>query len=998
MTRLALPALLRRAFAAPLLLAALTAISASDLAAQVTQSAGGTSAAAADPKTKRPLTIADYSRWRTIEGAQLSGDGRWVAYGLRFANVVTPDAKPELHIRNLDTNQEIVVKDGSSATFSSDSRWVVYQIEPPPPPRNARRVAGADSTADSTRARDTTATPKRRAELRELATGRTQSWEDIQSATFSPTASHLLLRRRPPTGSRGGSGAGEGQGGGGGGFGGQQSGAAPNIRGTDALLHELSTGRTQFLGSVGDAAFNRRGDLLAFSVEANLKDGNGLFVADLATGRTHVLDNDARTYSRLTWNDSGTGVAVLKGKDVPKMREKENALLVVPAVRTAFASATRVPSVRLDSAAAGFPRGWVISDRATLDWSDDSRRVFFGAMRQTAAPDTGKRRSTDSLPDVDVWRTQDERIVSLQMIRADADRNFTFREALDVASGRFVRLADSTMREVEVAPDGRWAIGRDIRGYVADYGRPRADIYRVNPATGERTLVLKGQPVQQHVFGFSPDGRGWLYWKDEKIQRYDLDANTTRTLGSNAPSFINAEWDYPGLKPSYGIAGFTADGRGVIAHHRYDLWLLPLDGSAARNLTNGEGGKNEIQFRVVRTTPPDPMAPRLQREGRLIDLARPVTLSAYGEWTKKSGYYTLTGNRLEPVVYDDAAFSTPMRAARAERYLFTRQTFVEFPDLRVSGPAFAQARKISDANPQQAEFIWGRRVLFDYTLKDGKRAQGILAIPDDYRDGEKRPMIVTFYEKNSQNMHRHTPPSFIASLNATPVEAMSRGYLFMLPDVYFRTGQSHSDMLEAVEAATRKVIELGYADPKRIGVHGHSYSGEGAAFIATQSKMFAAVGMGAGVTDLTSDFSQSWGWAYQVNAGSGQNAFEYYLNSQGRWGFSPWDKPEVYRFESALTHAPAVQVPILIMHGTADPTVAFSEGMNFYSALRYNNKTAYLLAYPGEGHGLRGLANRRDLTIRYFQFFDHYLKGTPAPKWMTEGVPYLLKDEVKEPK
>ena len=84
------------------------------------------------------------------------------------------------------------------------------------------------------------------------------------------------------------------------------------------------------------------------------------------------------------------------------------------------------------------------------------------------------------------------------------------------------------------------------------------------------------------------------------------------------------------------------------------------------------------------------------------------------------------------------------------------------------------------------------------------------------------------------------------------MEAVSRGYITMLPDIHFRTGSSHSDMLECVEAATRKVIEMGYVDPKRIGVTGHSYGGEGAAFIGTRSKMFAAVGMGAGVTDLYS--------------------------------------------------------------------------------------------------------------------------------------------------
>jgi dipeptidyl aminopeptidase/acylaminoacyl peptidase len=342
-------------------------------------------------------------------------------------------------------------------------------------------------------------------------------------------------------------------------------------------------------------------------------------------------------------------------------------------------------------------------------------------------------------------------------------------------------------------------------------------------------------------------------------------------------------------------------------------------------------------------------------------------------------------------VYEDAAFSTPVKAMKADTYLLTRQTFGEFPNLRVSGYGFKESKRITDANPQQAEFRWGRRVLFDYKNKDGVRLQGILALPDDYQPGEKRPMIVTFYEKNSQNMHRYNAPSYLTGMGGSPMQAVSEGYITMLPDVHFRTGSSHSDMLECVEAAVRKVIELGYADPRRIGVTGHSYGGEGAAFIGVRSKLFAAIGMGAGVTDLYSDFSQSWGWSYQVTGGSGANGNDYYIYGQGRWGVSPWDNPELYHFESALTHAKDAVAPFLIMHGTADPTVDFSEGMNFYNALRYNNKSAVMLAYPNEGHGLRGMANRKDLTIRFFEFFNHYLKGAPAPKWMTEGVPFLKK-------
>jgi dipeptidyl aminopeptidase/acylaminoacyl peptidase len=691
---------------------------------------------------------------------------------------------------------------------------------------------------------------------------------------------------------------------------------------------------------------------------------------------------------------------VLKGADVDKMRERANVLLVYPDIRAAVGDAAPVPVVLDPAKAAGFPAEWVVSDRATVSWSDDNKRVFFGIKEQVAAPDSGTRKSTDELANVDVWNSADERIQSQQMIRAEADRNVTFRSGFDVAATKFVKLADETMRELEVAQDGRWAVGRDTRGYIHDYKRAAADFYRVDTATGVRTLMFKNQLTGSHVFGISPDGRFFLYWKDNKFQGYDLDNATTRTLGGNSSvSFIDMEFDHPGPKPSYGIAGYADDGKSVIAQHRYDLWQVPLDGSAARNLTNGIGAKGEVRFRYVRTEPPDPLAgpPGGGRGGgagarNTIDLAKPVTMSAYGEYTKKAGFYERTPDgAVRELVFEDAVFSTPEKAAKADKFLFTRQTFTEFPDLRVSGPGFKDSKKITDANPQHAEFLWGRRVLFDYKNKEGVRLQGILALPDDYKAGEKRPMLVSFYEKNSQNMHRYTAPSYLTGMGSVPVQALSQGYITMLPDIHFRTGSSHSDMLDCVEAAVKKVIEMGYVDPTKIGVHGHSYGGEGAAFIGTRSKMFAAVGMGAGVTDLTSDFSQSWGWTYQVTGGSGANGNDYYIYGQGRWGVSPWDDPELYRFESALTHAKDAAQPFLIMHGTADPTVSFTEGMNFYNALRYNGKNAIMLAYPGEGHGLRGMANRKDLTIRYFEFFDHYLKGAPAPKWMTEGVPFINK-------
>jgi dipeptidyl aminopeptidase/acylaminoacyl peptidase len=978
----------------------------------------------AQTTAKKAMTIDDYTKWRSIAGQEISPDGKWVAYTLQFTNTVPAESKPVLHLLNLDTSEDVTVADATGATFSPDSKWVVYHVDPAaaqrgrggrggagasggaPPAAPQSGGAGSQATGAS-HAGATPPAPPRRIELRNLSTGAVRSWQDIGTFAFSATSSHLYLRRR---GGEAPSDGGGRRGGGGpppaqppAGAAGQNGGApaaATAPRGQDTVLLDLRTGRYQLLGSVADIAFNRTGELLAYTVDAAVKDVNGLFVIDTRTGRTTAFDNDAKRYNRLAWNDEGNALAVLRGSDVEKMREKDNVLLAFPDVAAALKDDASAPAaVVLDPAKAdGFPKGWVVSDRAGLAWSDDGKRVFFGMKEQVASPDT-TRKTTDEAPDVDVWNTADDRVQPLQMIRANQDRNFTFREAFDVPTRRFVKLADESMRDLEVGPDGTWAVGRDARSYLRDQTKlPAADFYRVNTTTGERTLIAKGLLTGQHVFGISPQGTCFLFWKDSRFQAYDLAAGTTRTLGgTTAPSFIDVEYDHPGTKPSYGIAGYTSDGKAVIVNHQYDLWLLPLDGSAPTNLTGGLGSKNEIRFRLVRTAPLDPAEPRAARNRGTYDLTKPVTLSAYGQWTKKDGFYELAGGQMKELVYEDADFSTPVKARKADTFLFTRQTFVEFPDLRVSGPGFADSKKITDANPQQKDYLWGHRILFDFKNKDGVRLQGILAVPDDYKPGEKRPMIVTFYEKNSQNMHVYTPPVYMVSMGRMPTQAVSDGYLTMMPDVHFRTGSSHSDMLECVEAGTRKVIEMGYADPKRIGVIGHSYGGEGVAYIGTMSKMFAAIGMGAGVVDLANDFNMNWGWTYAAPGGSGDTAFQYYLYDQGRWGFSPWDQPDRYRNESALTWAPKAVAPFLIMHGTSDPTVGFINGLAFYNALRYNNKKAVLLAYPNEGHHLGGLANQRDLTVRFFEFFDHYLKGAPAPKWLEQGVPFLEKDAVKEP-
>ena len=600
----------------------------------------------AQTAAKKPLSVEDYPKWRSITGQEISADGKWVAYVLQLTNVPTTETKPVLHILDLATNTDVAVPHATEASFSPDSKWIAYQIDPNPARGRGGRGTGAPAPGETPptdppgppatppvappptpptppdapttpatqppaqpggRGAATPPAPPRRVELRNLATGTVQSWENIGTFTFSPTSTHLFLKRRPAE-AAGGTGGGRGgaataPGGAPGAAGIPPVGSGP--RGTDTILLDLRTGRHQLLGSVGDILFNRTGTLLAYTVDDAVKDGNGLFVFDTRSGRTVALDNDAKQYNRLAWNEDGNSVAVLKGNDVEKMREKDNLLVVFTDVPAAIGLDDIAPRPILFEPAKteSFPKGWVVSDRAALQWSEDNKRVFFGIKQQVAAPDT-TRRTTDERQDVDVWNTADERIQSLQMIRAEADRNFTFRQAFDITASRFVKLSDETMRELEVAPDGKWAVGRDSRGYILDQKRPAADFYRVDTSTGERTLIVKAtaarRPHPGHLAarddvpvlarqpfpGLRPRGRRG----ETARQRHGGELRRHRRRSSRCQAVLRHR-------------RLHQRRQGVIAQHKFDLWLVPLDGSAPKNLTNGAGAKSETRFRYVRTQP-----------------------------------------------------------------------------------------------------------------------------------------------------------------------------------------------------------------------------------------------------------------------------------------------------------------------------------------------------------------------------------------------------------
>jgi dipeptidyl aminopeptidase/acylaminoacyl peptidase len=947
----------------------------------VAQATPASASTAPRADNKRAMTVADYGKWRTIRDVAISDDGNWASYGYQQRRV-----DDTLFVKNLTTGAEQRVPRASRAQFADDSRWIAYFVAEPIRPNDQQQQQQQQQT-------DTPQNGPAKLELRDLTNGATVSWDNVASFAFSKGSSALIVRKARP-GAAPDAAGGRGRGGGApvapGSAGGRAgAGAPPAVAGTDLILHHLRDGSDELIGSVSSSEFNKAGTLLAYTVSSTERDGNGLYLVSIGGWQRRMLDNARADYSRLTWDDSGSAIAALRGMDRRGFTEKENTLLAFAGLDGPEPTAFVLGRQQL----AGLPDSMVISEKGPLSWSPDHSKVFVGLKEQEARPPV-RRDSTavvEPIGNVDVWHWKDPYIQPVQMVRAQQDRNRTFTASVLLAQKKVVPLADARMDRVQLTKDGNWGVGQDDKDYVDDWKPQLTDIYRVSTMTGERTPVLKGQ---ERTLGLSPDGKYFLYWKGGHVWSYDVAANKHVNITKSAPvSFVNVDEDHVGEKPAYGVTGYTKDGKSVVLDHKYDLWVVPLDGSgAARNLTNGAGSKTDTRFRYVKLEPdesPNAFGPGGFGGGRggagtstTIDLSKPIVLSTFSEPDKKAGFSQLDGDKLTKLVFEDRMFGRPVKAKNADRVLLSRETFVEFPDYWVTDSRFTNPQRLTSANPQQAEFAWGHRILFDYKDKDGHKLQGTLAVPDDYQLGQKRPMIVDYYEKNSQNLNRYEIPRYATAPQY--VDYVSNGYLVMVPDIYYHTGRSHTDMLNSIEAAVKKVSDLGYADPKRVGLHGHSYSGQGSAYISTQSKMFSAVIAGAAAVDLVADFNQLW-----KTTGTNQHRYDTY--GQGRFGTNPYENLDLFIDQSAVFHAKTMNTPLLLVQGTNDGSTEWLQGVEFYNALRFLNKPVIFLSYEGESHGFTRYDNQYDVEVRMHQFYDHYLKGAPAAEWIANGVPFIKK-------
>jgi dipeptidyl aminopeptidase/acylaminoacyl peptidase len=367
-----------------------------------------------------------------------------------------------------------------------------------------------------------------------------------------------------------------------------------------------------------------------------------------------------------------------------------------------------------------------------------------------------------------------------------------------------------------------------------------------------------------------------------------------------------------------------------------------------------------------------------------------MLLSAENEETRDSGFYREKVNSdalPQKLLMAAKDFSNPAKARDADVLIMNASRFDQFADIWVTNSTFREMKRVSNGDAQRAAFNWGTGELVKFKNVDGVALKGLLLKPDNFDPRKKYPMMVYIYERLSQGLHAFRSPGPGTSIN--PTFYVSNGYLVFMPDIVYTIGYPGQSALKCVLPGIQAVVDKGFVKEDAIGIQGHSWGGYQIAFMVTQTNRFKAAAPGALVANMTSAYSG-------IRWGTGLPRQFQYERSQSRIGGSLWDYPLRFLDNSPIFRADRVETPLLMLHNDEDDAVPWYQGIEYFLALRRLGKEAYMFNYNGEKHGLRKRINQKDYTRRLQEFFDHFLKGAPAPEWMEKGIPYLQREKEKE--
>ena len=875
---------------------------------------------ALEVNAQRAMTVDDLQAWRRVTQKVISNDGQWAAA------VMAPwKGDAEAQIFSADGKQAAAYPLAAEVAFSASSGYAVMKMVP------------AEKDVEELKLKKTKKEdmPMDALLIRNLLTGEEWTADSVRSYRLAEAADWIAYQ----TGRK------------------------------DSILHIASADGKQTLTTtnVSDYGFAKKAAAL-FYVTTDTLDTllPGLYVWTAGTGQPVLIKSGDGKFEQMAFDEKGELLAFL-------YTDKEDKTGTTTALW--LAEGAKEAALVLDRASDGMYSGWTISPNGKMRFSKDAARLFFGTAPEPLQKDTTVL--DDNRPNVQVWSWDEPVQYTVQSYNVKKDLKKSYSAVLHLSGKRMVQLADTLLPEAALTEDGvgDYALLSDSRPYSLSSmweGRTRSDYYSVSLTTGERRQLAKADYTRLRI---SPAGKYAYGYNETDSCWYTFDmASGTRHQLTTPDSFVawDEEDDHPDYPEAYGAVGWTEDDDRLIILDRYDLWALSpsADSSPVRLTTDGR--ESQRRYKLVRLDP----------EKHYIDTGERQLLTAFDEKAKTNSFFSADlGKAGKPKLLagGEYNYSGALKAKNAEMMLFTKENFQTFPDVYVSDLGMKKPLRLTDGVKQQEEFIWGSVELISWSSFDGVTLEGVIYKPSDFDESRQYPMIVNFYERNAETLHKyHTPEAHRSTIDY--MLYLSNGFIIFNPDVrYSVDGFPGEDCYNCVLSGVNAVVSHGYVDSSRIGAQGHSWGGYQTAYLATRTNLFAAIESGAPVVNMFSAYGG-------IRWGSGLARSFQYEHTQSRLGGTPWDATSRYFENSPLFFMDKVHTPILIMHNDSDGHVPWYQGIEFFVAMKRLGRPVWMLNYVGEPHWPLKNPNKKDFQIRMFQFFCHYLKDEPMPKWMSEGV------------
>ena len=887
---------------------------------------------------KKPLDHSVYDLWESVTQVLISNDGNYAVY------VVAPqDGDSVLYVKNVKTQAATRIDRGYNARITDDSRYVVFQIKPLQAEKKEARKQ--KKSADEQ--------PVDSLGWLHLGTQKVERIPEVKSFKMPEKASGFFAysTRMPKDTVT------------------QKKEEKPEA----LILYYFKTGIYDTIPYVDNYTVSKNGKYLAYGTKPLEKDSAavpGAYLYDTNLRNATALMEGKGDYKLQSFDEEATQFVFFATTDTTKRD---------PKVYNLYYTRTANPEVRLiaDTLSPQMPQNWAVNTIRNTSFSHDGSKLYFGISPMIAPKDTTLDES--ELAKLDVWHYQDDYVQPMQLKQLRDALNRSYLCVFHVSDfSRFIQLGDTAIENVTFSDrgDGANALGTTTKGYRIEeqwIGYSRYDIYIISTQTGERTLVAKALTARPSL---SVTGKylTWFNRDDSHWYIYSAESKITRCVTEGLDvHFEDATGQRPDKYESFGAMGWSKNDRFFYIYDQYDIWQIDPEGKLApMMITKGTGRNEHTVFRHI----------KLDREQDYIDMDKPQILSAFKKETKEAGYYTLQVTRrtaLQKRIMAPKTFTSVIKAKNSDVYVYTKADFRTSPDLWITADWWKNEKQLSYINPQMTDYLWGKVELTGWKTKEGFDVQGLLYKPEDFDPGKKYPMIVYFYEKLSDELYRYHPPAPSRSTINISFYC-SRGYLVFLPDIYYIDGYPGRSAYNSIVAGVEMLCQNPWVDKARIGIQGQSWGGYQAAYLVTQTDMFAAAGAGAPVSNMTSAYGG-------IRWETGMVRQRQYERQQSRIGQTLWDRLDLYIENSPLFFADKVNTPLLIVSNDNDGAVPWYQGIEYFTALRRLGKVAYMLQYNDEAHNLLQRRNMRDLAVRLQQFFDHYLKGEPMPVWMKSGVP-----------